>query len=85
MRIAQVTGELRRKEAMLVTVKEEYMAEQGELLEKVSYPSFLWMLLFYKREQRRETDFGRLKYRIQLASVHAVFSQPIACYLFECA
>lgn len=57
-RIAQVTGELRRKEAMLVTVKEEYMAEQGELLEKVSYPSFHWMLLFCEENIEEKLILG---------------------------
>ena len=57
-RIAQVTGELRRKEAMLVTVKEEYLAEQGELLEKVSYPSFHWMLLLSEENIEEKLILG---------------------------
>lgn len=57
-RIAQVTGELRRKEAMLVTVKEEYVAEKGELLEKVSYPSLHWMLLFYEENIKEKLILG---------------------------
>lgn len=57
-RIAQVTGELRRKEAMLVTVKEEYLAEQGELLEKVSYPSFHWMLLLCEENIEEKLILG---------------------------